>query len=123
MSDAKNSATKEVEATTNNVDMGFKKKLIPVFFGIGVFLFDQITKWLVIKYIPLYTIKMQLFGDFFQLVHVRNLGAAFSVGGNLPQGLRSVLLAAVPLVILVIAMVGISNWIESGSEKYNERHN
>ncbi len=83
----------------------FKRKLIPVFFGIGVFLFDQITKWLVVKYIPLYSVKMQFFGDFLQIVHVRNLGAAFSVGGTLPQTLRSILLAAIPLVILVLVMV------------------
>ncbi len=83
----------------------FKRKLIPVFFGIGVFLFDQITKWLVITYIPLYTIKLRFFGDFLQIIHVRNLGAAFSIGGSLPQTLRSILLAAIPVVILIIVMV------------------
>ena len=90
---------------SENQKESFKRKLIPVFFGIGVFLFDQITKWLVVKYIPLYSVKMQFFGDFLQIVHVRNLGAAFSVGGNLPQMLRSVLLAAIPLVILILVMV------------------
>ena len=93
------------ETTTNKVDLDFKKKLIPVFFGIAVFLFDQLTKWLVIKFIPIYTVKWQFFGDFLQIVHVRNLGAAFSVGGNLPQALRSILLAVVPLAVLVLAMI------------------
>ena len=110
MSDVKNvdsesTKTDESEARTNKVDIGFKRKLIPVFFGIGVFLFDQITKWLVVKYIPLYSIKLQFFGDFLQIIHVRNLGAAFSIGGTLPQMLRSVLLAAIPVIILVIVMV------------------
>jgi len=110
MSDVKNvdsesTKTDEIETTTNKADIGFKKKLIPVFFGIGAFLFDQITKWLVITYIPIYTVKMQFFGDFLRIVHVRNLGAAFSVGGNLPQTLRYILLAAIPLIILVIVMV------------------
>ncbi len=90
---------------TNTVNESFKRKLIPVFFGIGVFLFDQLTKWLVVKFIPLYTIKMQFFGDFLQIIHVRNLGAAFSIGGSLPQTLRSILLAAVPVIILVIVMI------------------
>ena len=67
---------------TKKPNESFKRKLIPVFFGIGVFLFDQITKWLVITYIPLYTIKLSLFGDFLQIIHVRNLGAAFSIGGS-----------------------------------------
>ncbi len=92
-------------AVSEKANESFKRKLIPVFFGIGVFLFDQITKWLVVKYIPLYSVKMQFFGDFLQIVHVRNLGAAFSVGGTLPQTLRSILLAAIPLVILVLVMV------------------
>ena len=43
--------------------------------------------------------------DFLQIVHVRNLGAAFSVGGNLPQIVRSILLAVVPLAVLILAMV------------------
>ncbi len=93
------------DKTTNTINETFKRKLIPVFFGIGVFLFDQLTKWLVVKFIPLYTIKMQFFGDFLQIIHVRNLGAAFSIGGSLPQTLRSILLAAVPVIILVIVMI------------------
>lgn len=101
MSDLKDDETKK----SVTVDLSFKKKLIPVFFAIGVFLFDQFTKWLVIKYIPIYTVKMQFFGDFLQIVHVRNLGAAFSVGGNLPQIVRSILLAVVPLAVLILAMV------------------
>ena len=107
---ADNQETQDLNAVSENEvsekpKESFKRKLIPVFFGIGVFLFDQITKWLVVKYIPLYSVKMQFFGDFLQIVHVRNLGAAFSVGGNLPQMLRSILLAAIPLVILVLVMV------------------
>lgn len=93
------------DKTTNTVNESFKRKLIPVFFGIGVFLIDQLTKWLVVKFIPLYTIKFQVFGDFLQIIHVRNLGAAFSIGGSLPQTLRSILLAAVPVIILVIVMI------------------
>lgn len=93
------------DKTTNIVNESFKRKLIPVFFGIGVFLIDQLTKWLVVKFIPLYTIKFQVFGDFLQIIHVRNLGAAFSIGGSLPQTLRSILLAAVPVIILVIVMI------------------
>ncbi len=95
----------EVVTQEKKVDMGFKKKLVPVFWGIAVFLIDQITKWMVITYIPVNSIKMQFFGDFLRIVHVRNLGAAFSVGGNLPQTLRSILLAAIPVIILIVVMI------------------
>ena len=49
--------------TTDTVPVEFKKKetlahkLLPLIFLVGVFAFDQITKFLVVKYIPLYTIK------------------------------------------------------------------
>jgi len=95
----------EIVDENKKVNSWFKIKLVPVFFGIGVFLIDQITKWLVVTYIPTYTVKMQFFGDFLRIVHVRNLGAAFSVGGSLPETLRTILLAAVPVIILVLVMV------------------
>ena len=95
----------EVATQEKKVDMGFKKKLVPVFWGIAVFLIDQITKWMVITYIPVNSIKIQFFDDFLRIVHVRNLGAAFSVGGNLPQTLRSILLAAIPVIILIVVMI------------------
>ena len=69
--------------TTDTVPVEFKKKetlahkLIPLIFLVGVFAFDQITKFLVVKNIPLYTIKFSFFGDLLRIVHVRNLGAAF----------------------------------------------
>ena len=46
--------------TTDTVPVEFKKKetlahkLIPLIFLVGVFAFDQITKFLVVKNIPLY---------------------------------------------------------------------
>ena len=59
--------------TTDTVPVEFKKKetlahkLIPLIFLVGVFAFDQITKFLVVKNIPLYTIKFSFFGDLLRL--------------------------------------------------------
>lgn len=97
--------------TADTIPVEFKKKdslahkLIPLFFLVGVFVLDQITKFLVVKYIPLYTIKFSFFGDFLQIIHVRNLGAAFSMGSNLGENIRSILLAFLPLVVLIVALV------------------
>ena len=96
---------------TDTVPVEFKKKnslshkLLPLIFLVGVFALDQITKFLVEKYIPLYGIKFSFFGDFLRIVHVRNLGAAFSMGSNLVSSARTILLSILPLGVLIFALV------------------
>jgi len=80
-------------------------KIAPFFLTVGIIIADQITKLLVIKNIPLYTIKASFFGDFLRIVHVRNLGAAFSMGASFSQTMRAVSLLFVPLVVLIIVIV------------------
>jgi signal peptidase II len=65
---------------------------------------DQITKYLVTKSIPPYTVAWNFAGDFFRLIHVKNQGVAFSMGSGFPDFLRVVLFIVVPL--LVLAAVG-----------------
>lgn len=89
----------------NQIKPGIKEKLIPFCFCLGVFLLDQLTKTLVVKYIPIYTVKASFFGDFLRIIHVRNLGAAFSIGGNLPETLRKIFLSLIPFVVLVMVVV------------------
>ena len=64
---------------------------------------DQITKLLVVRHIPLYTVARSFGCDFFRLIHVRNLGVAFSIGSGLTQPPRVILLIILPLVILGFA--------------------
>ena len=96
---------------TDTVSVEFKKKdtlahkLLPLIFLVGVFALDQITKILVVKYIPIYTIKFSFLGDFLRIIHVRNLGAAFSMGSNLVSSLRTILLSVLPLAVLIFALV------------------
>ena len=97
--------------TADTVPVEFKSKetiahkLIPIIFMVAVFALDQITKILVIKNIPLYTIKFSFLDDFLRIVHVRNLGAAFSMGSNLSTSLRAIFLSFMPLVVLIFALV------------------
>jgi signal peptidase II len=65
---------------------------------------DQITKFLVEKSIPPYTVAWNFGGDFFRLIHVKNQGVAFSMGSGFPDFLRVILFIVVPL--LVLAAVG-----------------
>jgi len=97
--------------TADIIPVEFKKKeslahkLLPLIFLVGVFALDQITKILVVKHIPMYTIKFSFLGDFLRIIHVRNLGAAFSMGSNLASSWRAILLSILPLIVLIIALV------------------
>ena len=66
----------------------------------GIVLIDQISKLLVARLIPPFTIAWSFAGDFFRLVHIRNTGAAFSMGANIPGVYRTVLLVVVPIIVL-----------------------
>ncbi len=96
---------------TEQVQVEFKKqptawnKIIPFFLTIGVVIADQITKMLVVSNIPLYTVKTSFFGDFLRIVHVRNLGAAFSLGASFSQSARAIALLFMPLIVLIVVVV------------------
>ncbi len=82
-----------------------KTKMLPLVLSVAIILIDQLTKSLVIKNVPLGTIYCSLFGDFFRIIHVTNLGAAFSLGNGLSSMWRFVSLCIVPLVVLLAVLV------------------
>lgn len=81
-----------------------KTKLLPLVLTVIVFVLDQGSKLLIIKNIPPYTIGASFFGDFLRIIHVYNPGIAFSMGNGLPDTLRSLLFAIIPLVVLVVVL-------------------
>ena len=92
------------------------QKLLPVILTIVVIAVDQITKALVVKYIPRSDIApfygqdhenavIPIFGDFLRLIHVRNPAVAFSLGSSFPLTLRKILFTAVPLVVIAMVFV------------------
>ncbi len=82
-----------------------KWKLLPLTLTVFVFFLDQLTKLLVVRSIPPYTIGFSFLGDFLRIIHVYNPGIAFSMGNNLPGNLRGILFAVAPLIVLVIVLV------------------
>lgn len=72
--------------------------------GLIVF-FDQLTKLIIINTISQNTIGSSFGGDFFRIVHVRNLGAAFSIGSSFPPLLRIVLLIVIPVIFTIAIIV------------------
>ncbi len=61
---------------------------------------DQISKALVIRYIPLNTVGARLFGDFLIICHVRNTGAAFSLGAGSSVFLRILVFIVLPAALM-----------------------
>ena len=82
-----------------------KSKLWPISLAVLVIIIDQITKILVMKNIPLYTIGASFFGDFFRIIHVANTGVAFSVGATWSDTVRRLLFSLIPLVVISIVIV------------------
>ncbi|MBR6143669.1 MAG: signal peptidase II [Treponema sp.] len=85
------------------------KKMWPISLCALVILIDQITKALVVNFIPLLGTSMdgviQVCGKYLWFIHVRNKAVAFSMGSSLPDGVRAVLFAAIPLIIVALVFV------------------
>lgn len=80
------------------------QKIIPFSLAIVTILLDQITKLLVLKNIPPYTIGWSLGDDLIRIIHVANKGVAFSLGYSLSQGLRGFLFSLIPLIVIGIVI-------------------
>ncbi|MBQ0003274.1 MAG: signal peptidase II [Treponema sp.] len=78
------------------------KRTVPFCLALAVIILDQLTKWIVVKYIPAYTLVPELCfgGDLIRIIHVRNLGVAFSMGGTWPLVVRKVIFSVIPLIVI-----------------------
>lgn len=80
------------------------KKYIPFVLAIAVIIVDQITKALIIKNIPLYSVGASFFGDFLRIVHVCNPGIAFSIGQGWSVAVRGILFRIIPLIVIILVI-------------------
>jgi len=78
------------------------KRFLPFILTAALVVVDQISKVLVMKYIPLNSIGCKLFGDFLIICHVRNTGAAFSLGAGSSAFLRVLVFIALPAALMVL---------------------
>jgi len=79
-----------------------RKKAAPFLLTIILVIFDQITKFWVIRNIPVNQIYGKYWNDFLWIVHVRNTGIAFSMGQGVPDFVRRILFIILPLVIVLL---------------------
>ena len=78
------------------------KRFLPFILTASLVVVDQISKLLVMKYIPLNTIGASFFGDFLIICHVRNTGVAFSLGADSPLFVRVLLFVILPALLMVV---------------------
>lgn len=68
-----------------------------------VILLDAFTKWLVLINLPVHA-SVPVIDGFFQLVHVRNTGAAFGIGANSSSSFVPLLLNGGAIVVFLIVV-------------------
>ena len=83
--------------------MNFKYKAL-LTIAPAIFILDQLTKWLVVKNIQLYT-AVPVIPGYFDLVHYKNPGAAFGMLANLGESFRQPFFYAVTVVAMVIFVI------------------
>lgn len=66
----------------------------------SLLLVDQISKKLIIENIAVNTIGFSYWNDFLWIVHVKNLGVAFSLGDSVPNIIRIALFVIIPLIVM-----------------------
>jgi signal peptidase II len=69
--------------------------------GGGIIALDQLTKLLILHYLPLYS-AIEVIPDLFNLVHVRNTGGAFSIFAGANSVWRQSLFTGLTLFVVVI---------------------
>ena len=79
-----------------------QKLRTPIIVAAIVVILDQISKWLVVKYLPLYDRVALL--PFLDVTHVRNPGAAFGIFRDLPENARLILFAVVLVTAVVVIL-------------------
>ncbi len=75
---------------------------IPITVAAVIVLLDQISKWLVVRYIPLYDTVPLL--PFLDITHVRNPGAAFGIFRDLPDNVRLIFFAVVLITAVLVIL-------------------
>lgn len=78
-------------------------KIKPFILSVVLVVLDQITKLWVMKTIPENTIYKVIGDDLIWIVHVRNTGAAFSLGASYSDFVRLLLFIIFPIAVIIFA--------------------
>lgn len=74
-----------------------------LFISGGIIVLDQLTKLLILQYLPLHS-SLEIIPGFFNLVHVRNPGGAFSIFAGANSALRQGLFMGLTVFIVIVLL-------------------
>lgn len=74
-----------------------------LFISGGIIILDQLTKLLILQYLPLHS-SLEIIPGFFNLVHVRNPGGAFSIFAGADSALRQGLFMGLTVFIVIVLL-------------------
>src|ERR1700730_5559522 len=80
------------------------KRIPYLLLSLAVILLDAWTKWLVTRHIEMHE-SIPMIQNLFQLVHVRNTGAAFGIGANAESRIVPILLNAGAIGVFFVVVV------------------
>ena len=78
------------------------RRFLPFILTIALVVVDQISKLIIISCLPVNSRGISLLGDFLIICHVRNTGAAFSLGAGSSVFLRVLFFIILPLALMVL---------------------
>ena len=85
-----------------NKNIFTKEKLLPFILTALILIADQVTKALVVKFIP---VTHAISDNLINIIHVKNPGIAFSMGDSFPIFIRKLLFILVPIVVIALVVV------------------
>jgi len=80
--------------------MSFKYKALLIITPL-VFFLDQLTKWLVMKSIPFHG-SIPVMSGYFDIVFLRNTGAAFGMFADMGEGIRNIFFYIVAMIAIIV---------------------
>ena len=79
-----------------------RKRYMPFLLSIAIIVLDQLSKALIVHFIPEGNVAYGLFGDFLWICHVRNDAVAFSLGAGFPLWVKYIFFIALPLLLMAV---------------------
>lgn len=94
----------ELTEENQKKSQSLKTILLPFSLTLFIAVLDQITKILVVFFIPLHK-SVKIIGDLIIFRHIRNTAIAFGIGSNMPAELKQILFLAIPLCVIIFIFI------------------
>ena len=98
-----------------------ERRYLPFLLSAAVIIIDQVSKALIVHFIPEGSVGKSLMGGFLWICHVRNDAVAFSLGAGLPEWVKYIFFIVLPILLMVILSYAIIGRRFDSELSYAER--